>query len=78
VPYPVGRHDPEALRRLATALPLPINAIVLPDQDDPASWLGLRREATKAPDTPCVRGLLRLIAPGGYFVIAMRCACVPA
>ncbi|OMC12295.1 isocitrate lyase/phosphoenolpyruvate mutase family protein [Mycobacterium sp. SP-6446] len=36
--YPVGRHDPETLRRLATELPLPINAIALPDQDDPASF----------------------------------------
>jgi len=36
--YPVGRHDPDTLRRLATELPLPINAIALPDQDDPASF----------------------------------------
>jgi 2-methylisocitrate lyase-like PEP mutase family enzyme len=43
--YPVGRHDPETLRRLATDLPLPINAIALPDQDDPASFgpLGVGR-----------------------------------
>jgi 2-methylisocitrate lyase-like PEP mutase family enzyme len=43
--YPVGRHDPETLRRLATELPLPINAIALPDQDDPASFgpLGVAR-----------------------------------
>jgi 2-methylisocitrate lyase-like PEP mutase family enzyme len=43
--YPVGRHDPETLRRLATELPLPINAIALPDQDDPASFgpLGVGR-----------------------------------
>jgi hypothetical protein len=33
------------LRRLATELPLPINAIALPDQDDPASFgpLGVGR-----------------------------------
>jgi 2-methylisocitrate lyase-like PEP mutase family enzyme len=43
--YPVGRHEPETLRRLATELPLPINAIALPDQDDPASFgpLGVAR-----------------------------------
>src|SRR3954469_2711379 len=43
--YPVGRHDPATLRRLATELPLPINAIALPDQDDPASFgpLGVGR-----------------------------------
>lgn len=43
--YPVGRHDPEMLRRLATELPLPINAIALPDQDDPPSFgpLGVGR-----------------------------------
>jgi 2-methylisocitrate lyase-like PEP mutase family enzyme len=43
--YPVGRHDPDTLRRLATELPLPINAIALPDQDDPASFgpLGVAR-----------------------------------
>src|SRR6202012_3871438 len=43
--YPVGRHDPETLRRLAGELPLPINAIALPDQDDPASFgpLGVAR-----------------------------------
>jgi 2-methylisocitrate lyase-like PEP mutase family enzyme len=43
--YPVGRHDPETLRRLATELPLPINAIALPDQSDPASFgpLGVAR-----------------------------------
>jgi 2-methylisocitrate lyase-like PEP mutase family enzyme len=43
--YPVGSHDPEALKRLATELPLPINAIALPDQDDPASFgpLGVAR-----------------------------------
>ena len=43
--YPVGRHDSETLRRLATELPLPINAIALPDRDDPASFgpLGVGR-----------------------------------
>ena len=43
--YPVGRHDPDTLRRLAAELPLPINAIALPDQDDPASFgpLGVGR-----------------------------------
>jgi 2-methylisocitrate lyase-like PEP mutase family enzyme len=43
--YPVGRHAPETLRRLADELPLPINAIALPDSDDPASFgpLGVGR-----------------------------------
>jgi 2-methylisocitrate lyase-like PEP mutase family enzyme len=43
--YPVGRHDPDTLRRLASELPLPINAIGLPDQDDPKSFgpLGVAR-----------------------------------
>lgn len=43
--YPVARHDPETLRRLATDLPLPVNAIAVPDQDDPASFgpLGVAR-----------------------------------
>ncbi|KQH76337.1 phosphonomutase [Mycobacterium gordonae] len=43
--YPVARHDPETLRRLATELPLPINAIAVPDQDAPASFgpLGVAR-----------------------------------
>jgi 2-methylisocitrate lyase-like PEP mutase family enzyme len=43
--YPVGRHDPETLRRLAAELPLPVNAIALPDQGDPASFgrLGIAR-----------------------------------
>lgn len=39
--YPVGRHEPEMLRRLATELPQPVNAIALPDQDDPASFAPL-------------------------------------
>src|ERR1700722_1889816 len=39
--YPVGRHDPDTLRRLAAELPLPINVIALPDQDDPASFAPL-------------------------------------
>ncbi|OBK20995.1 phosphonomutase [Mycobacterium asiaticum] len=43
--YPVGRLEPETLRRLATELPLPVNAIALPDSDDPASFgpLGVAR-----------------------------------
>jgi 2-methylisocitrate lyase-like PEP mutase family enzyme len=43
--YPVGRHDADTLKRLASELPLPINAIALPDQDDPASFgpLGVGR-----------------------------------
>ena len=36
--YPVGRHDPDTMRRLTSELPLPVNAIALPDQDDPASF----------------------------------------
>ena len=43
--YPVGRHDDYTYRRLADELPLPINAIALPDTDDPASFgpLGVGR-----------------------------------
>jgi 2-methylisocitrate lyase-like PEP mutase family enzyme len=43
--YPVGRHDADTQRRLASELPLPINAIAIPDQDDPASFgpLGVGR-----------------------------------
>lgn len=43
--YPVGRHDPETLRRLTSELPLPVNAIGVPDQDDPESFgpLGVAR-----------------------------------
>lgn len=43
--YPVGRHDDETTRRLTSELPLPVNAIALPDQDDPASFgpLGVGR-----------------------------------
>lgn len=43
--YPVGRHDPDTLLRLTTELTLPVNAIALPDQDDPASFgpLGVGR-----------------------------------
>jgi 2-methylisocitrate lyase-like PEP mutase family enzyme len=43
--YPVGRHDPDTLRRLTAELVLPVNAIALPDQDDPASFgpLGVAR-----------------------------------
>lgn len=36
--YPVGRHDPQTLRRLAAELPLPVNALAAPEQDDPASF----------------------------------------
>jgi 2-methylisocitrate lyase-like PEP mutase family enzyme len=39
--YPVGRHDADTLRRLADELPLPINAIAIPDEDDPASFVPL-------------------------------------
>lgn len=43
--YPVGRHEPDTMRRLTSELPLPVNAIGLPDQDDPASFgpLGVAR-----------------------------------
>ncbi len=43
--YPVGLHDPDTLRRLTSELPLPVNAIALPDQSDPASYgpLGVAR-----------------------------------
>lgn len=43
--YPVGRHDPDTLRRLTSELPLPVNAIALPDQSDPDSYgpLGVAR-----------------------------------
>jgi 2-methylisocitrate lyase-like PEP mutase family enzyme len=43
--YPVGRHDPETMRRLTSELPLPVNAIALPEADDPASYgpLGVGR-----------------------------------
>jgi 2-methylisocitrate lyase-like PEP mutase family enzyme len=43
--YPVGRHDPDTLRRLTSELPLPVNAIGVPDKDDPASFgpLGVAR-----------------------------------
>lgn len=43
--YPVGRHDADTLRRLAAELPLPVNALAAPDQDDPASFgqLGIGR-----------------------------------
>ena len=45
VMYPVGRHGPDTLRRLTAELPLPVNAIALPDQSDPASYgpLGVAR-----------------------------------
>lgn len=43
--YPVGRHDPETQRRLASELPLPINAIGIPDVDELSSFgpLGVAR-----------------------------------
>lgn len=43
--YPVGRHDPDTQRRLTSELPLPVNAIAFPNQDDPASFgpLGVGR-----------------------------------
>ena len=43
--YPVGRHAPDTMRRLTSELPLPVNAIAVPDQDDPASFgpLGVAR-----------------------------------
>jgi 2-methylisocitrate lyase-like PEP mutase family enzyme len=36
--YPVGRHDDATLRRLTAELPLPVNAIALPGEDDPATF----------------------------------------
>jgi 2-methylisocitrate lyase-like PEP mutase family enzyme len=43
--YPIGLHDADTLRRLASELPLPINAVAFPDQADPASFgpLGVAR-----------------------------------
>ena len=43
--YPVGRHEPDVMRRLTSELPLPVNAIALPDKDDPNSFgpLGVGR-----------------------------------
>jgi 2-methylisocitrate lyase-like PEP mutase family enzyme len=43
--YPIGMHTPETLQRLATELPLPINAVAAPEQVDPASLgpLGVAR-----------------------------------
>jgi 2-methylisocitrate lyase-like PEP mutase family enzyme len=43
--YPVGRHDDDTMRRLTSELPLPVNAIGIPDQDDPESFgpLGVAR-----------------------------------
>ena len=43
--YPVGRHDDDTMRRLTSELPLPVNAIGVPDADDPASFapLGVAR-----------------------------------
>ncbi|MDT5075256.1 MAG: hypothetical protein QOH82_4576 [Mycobacterium sp.] len=43
--YPVGRHEADVQRRLTSELPLPVNAIALPDVDDPTSFgpLGVGR-----------------------------------
>jgi 2-methylisocitrate lyase-like PEP mutase family enzyme len=43
--YPIGLHDADTLQRLASELPLPINAVAFPDQADPASFgpLGVAR-----------------------------------
>jgi 2-methylisocitrate lyase-like PEP mutase family enzyme len=43
--YPVGRHDGDTLLRLTSELRLPVNAIAMPDQSDPASFglLGVGR-----------------------------------
>jgi 2-methylisocitrate lyase-like PEP mutase family enzyme len=43
--YPVGRHDDATMRRLTAELPLPVNAIALPGEDDPARFgpLGVGR-----------------------------------
>jgi len=43
--YPVGRHEPDVMRRLTSELPLPVNAIALPDLDDLATFgpLGVGR-----------------------------------
>jgi 2-methylisocitrate lyase-like PEP mutase family enzyme len=43
--YPVGRHTPDTMRRLTSALPLPVNAIALPETDDLAEFgpLGVGR-----------------------------------
>jgi 2-methylisocitrate lyase-like PEP mutase family enzyme len=43
--YPAGCRDSETMKRLTAELPLPVNAIAYPDQDDPASFgpLGVGR-----------------------------------
>lgn len=43
--YPVGRHNADTTRRLTSELTLPVNAIAVPDHDDPASFgpLGVGR-----------------------------------
>jgi 2-methylisocitrate lyase-like PEP mutase family enzyme len=43
--YPVGRHEPDTMRRLTSELPLPVNSIAIPEVDDPASFgpLGVGR-----------------------------------
>jgi len=43
--YPVGRHDDDTMRRLTSELPLPVNAIAIPETDDPSTFgpLGVGR-----------------------------------
>ncbi|MET0473983.1 MAG: isocitrate lyase/phosphoenolpyruvate mutase family protein [Mycobacterium sp.] len=43
--YPVGRHEPDVQRRLTSELPLPVNAIAIPESDDPSTFgpLGVGR-----------------------------------
>jgi 2-methylisocitrate lyase-like PEP mutase family enzyme len=43
--YPVGRHAPDTMRRLTDELPLPVNAIAVPESDELASFgpLGVAR-----------------------------------
>ena len=43
--YPVGRHDPDTMRRLTSELPLPVNAMPCPIRTIPASFgpLGVGR-----------------------------------
>ncbi|WP_282784067.1 MULTISPECIES: isocitrate lyase/phosphoenolpyruvate mutase family protein [unclassified Nocardia] len=36
--YPVGRHEPDVLRRLCRELPLPVNAIAMPESGEPAAF----------------------------------------
>ena len=66
--YPVGRHDPDTLRRLASELPLPINAIALPDQSDPASFgpLGVAGSASARSCRARFRGVPGRSWPAGF------------